>query len=150
MPTAAAPIRLSKASAAGDFAPRPNEKPTVSLHGGVQGFDSHLWEPVLDPSLVQLFTPAELAYVQSELPGQASVVFARTSTDGEEGFPGALRVEVLVGLAAPRGKAVDEESGEYCLGSLVVVYRARLEEEGKVTPINLTQVRIHCVSLSLV
>ncbi|EKM58733.1 uncharacterized protein PHACADRAFT_27149 [Phanerochaete carnosa HHB-10118-sp] len=136
---AAAPTTLTKAAAQGQFSPRPNEKPTVSLHGGVQGFDSHLWEPLLDPNAVQLFTPAELVTIQSDFPGQSSVIFARTSDDGEEGYPGRLRVEVFVGLVSPKGKAIDELTGEYCLGSLVIVYRAKLEGEDKVTPINLTQ-----------
>lgn len=135
----AAPVVLAKGAAQGTFAPRPNEKPTVSLHGGVEGFDSHLWEPLLDPEQARLFTPAERATLQREFPGQAGVVFARTSDDGEEGYPGRLRVEVFVGLAGPRGKAIDEETGEYCLGSLVIVYRAKLEDDNKVTPINLTQ-----------
>ncbi|GJE89745.1 galactose mutarotase-like protein [Phanerochaete sordida] len=134
-----APAALAKGPAQGALAPRPNEKPTVSLHGGVQGFDAHVWEPLLDPSEAQLFTPAERATIQADFPGQAGVVFARTSDDGEEGYPGRLRVEVFVGLAGPRGKAIDEATGEYCLGSLVVVYRAKLEDADKVTPINLTQ-----------
>lgn len=64
-----------------------------------------------------------------------AVILERISPDGEEGFPGTLRVEFLVGLQAATGNAAS-------LGSVVLVYRARLEEQGKVTPINMTQVRI--------
>lgn len=134
---------LSKASLTSAFAPRSNESPAVSLHGGVQGFDSHVWEPILNVRDAKLFTPEELAYVESELPGQSAVIFARTSEDGEEGYPGRLRVETLVALVPPKGKAI-EEDGAHCLGSVVVVYRAQLEEDDKVTPINLTQVRSKC------
>lgn len=133
------PIILAKGDASSTFSPRSNESPSVSLHGGVQGFDARVWEPILNVRDTKLFTKNEVAYVESELAGQSAVVFTRTSEDGEEGYPGCLRVEVLVALVPPKGKAV-EDSGAYCLGSVVIVYRAKLEDEGKVTPINLTQV----------
>lgn len=128
---------LAKAGVEATFAPRPNEAPTVSLHGGVQGWDSHFWEPVLSPYDAKLFTPAEVATIESELAGQTSVIFRRYSEDGEEGFPGRLLCEVFVALVPPKGVAQEEE---HCLGSVVVIYRAQLEEANKVTPINLTQV----------
>ena len=133
---------LTKASTTSTFTPLSNESPAVSLHGGREGFDARLWAPLAHPSAATLLTPAELAWLEREAPGQSAAVFARTSEDGEEGYPGRLRTEVLVALVPPRGKAV-EESGAWCLGSLVVLYRAKLEEEDKVTPINLTQVRIY-------
>ncbi|NOW48359.1 aldose 1-epimerase [Novosphingobium sp. SG751A] len=46
-----------------------------SLHGGVAGFDRHLWD------IVSLSSGP-----------QASVTLRRTSPDGEEGYPGALTV----------------------------------------------------------
>ena len=46
-----------------------------SLHGGAQGFDSHVWTA----------TPA---------PGDPAVRLERTSVDGEQGYPGELRVSV--------------------------------------------------------
>ena len=131
---------MTKASTTSTFTPLSNESPVVSLHGGRQGFDSHAWEPLPHPGAATLFTPAERAWLESEAPGQSAVVFARTSEDGEEGYPGRLRTEVLVALVPPRGKAIEEENGGWCLGSVVVLYRAKLEDEGKVTPINLTQV----------
>ncbi len=119
--------------------PRANERETVSLHGGVTGWDSVPWTPLFDPSQIQLFTPAELETIGAELQPPSAVVFTRTSEDGEEGFPGRVRVEVLVALVPPKGNQVEKE--ETNLGAVVLLYRAKLEEEGKVTPINLTQVR---------
>jgi aldose 1-epimerase len=58
----------------------PNEG-TNCLHGGRLGFDKRLWRIV------------------EAAPDRA--VFERESPDGEEGFPGALRVRVTYALAAP-------------------------------------------------
>ena len=119
--------------------PQANEKPTVSLHGGVKGFDQYLWEPLLDPSASQLFTPAELATIQTRAP--TSIIFQRISEDGEEGFPGKLLIEALIGLALPEGAPNQTVAGkERNLGSVIITYRAKLLDENKVTPINLTQV----------
>ncbi|EIW57180.1 galactose mutarotase-like protein [Trametes versicolor FP-101664 SS1] len=119
--------------------PKPNEAPTVSLHGGPKGFDQYPWEPLVDPSTAELFTPAELATIQTRLP--TSIIFKRISEDGEEGYPGRLLIEVLVGLAQPEGPANPTADGkkEWNLGSVLIVYRAKLLDEKKVTPINLTQ-----------
>ncbi|KAH9914979.1 galactose mutarotase-like protein [Fomitopsis serialis] len=113
-----------------------NESPTVSLHGGITGWDLQPWEPLPDPYAAQLFTPAEVARLQSDAP--TSVIFSRVSEDGEEGYPGKLLCEVLVGLTQPKGKPSDDGK-LWKLGSVVLVYRAKLLDEGKVTPINLTQ-----------
>jgi aldose 1-epimerase len=48
-----------------------------AIHGGVRGFDKHVWEA----------TPGEGA-------GGAWVSFTRTSPDGEEGYPGTLEATV--------------------------------------------------------
>ncbi|KZT00930.1 galactose mutarotase-like protein [Laetiporus sulphureus 93-53] len=113
-----------------------NESPSVSLHGGPVGFDSLPWEPLMDPSQAELFTQAELATAMAEIP--AACVFRRISEDGEEGYPGRLLVEVLVGLVQPKGPPVNEGK-EWNLGSVLIVYRAKLLDEGKVTPLNMTQ-----------
>lgn len=135
------PLTISKNGITSTFTPRSNESPTVSLHGGIQGWDSLFWEPLLDPSQIQLFTPDELETIGAEIQPPTGIVFARTSEDGEEGFPGKLRVEVLVALVPPKGNQVDlAESQGLSLGAVVLVYRARLEEDAKITPINLTQV----------
>ncbi|KAH9885801.1 galactose mutarotase-like protein [Cubamyces lactineus] len=120
-------------------APKPNEAPTVSLHGGPKGFDAYPWEPLPDPSAAELFTPAEIATVQTRLP--TSIIFRRISEDGEEGYPGRLLIEALVGLAQPEGGPGQTADGkkEWNLGSVLLVYRAKLLDENKVTPINLTQ-----------
>lgn len=115
---------------------QPNEAPETSLHGGKIGWDSVFWEPLLDPSASQLFTPAELSSLQLSVPTFS--IFSRISEDGEEGFPGRLLVEVLIGLLQPSVKPT--QKGEWHLGSLVIIYRAKLLSESTVTPINMTQV----------
>ena len=69
------------------------------LHGGNEGFHKKLWD----------FTCAENA-----------VTFTYTSPDGEEGFPGAVRVEVTYRLAD---------------STLTIAYRAAAEKD---TVVNLT------------
>jgi aldose 1-epimerase len=73
------------------------------LHGGDKGFDKVLWtvEPVA---------------------GRNAIAFSRTSPDGEEGYPGNLRVQVTYTLT---------DANE-----LIVDYRATTD---KATPVNLTQ-----------
>ncbi|KAM5539278.1 hypothetical protein V8D89_007151 [Ganoderma adspersum] len=117
--------------------PQANEKPTVSLHGGVKGFDQYVWEPLVDPSASQLFTPAELATIQTRAP--TSIIFQRISEDGEEGYPGKLLIEALIGLAPPEAPNQTAGGKEWNLGSVIITYRAKLLDENKVTPINLTQ-----------
>lgn len=75
------------------------------LHGGIKGFDKVLW-----------------AAAPFENASGAGVVFTRTSPDGEEGYPGALRVEVTYTLNDRNELSVD--------------YRATT---GKPTHVNLTQ-----------
>ncbi len=75
------------------------------LHGGVKGFDKVVWK-------ARTFQEKRAA----------GVVFGYVSKDGEEGFPGTLRVEVACSL--------DEE------GVLAFQYTARSD---KLTPVNLTQ-----------
>ena len=75
------------------------------LHGGVKGFDKVLWG----------------GQVVEDKRG-AAVAFSRTSPDGEEGYPGNLKVRVTYVLA-------DDNS-------LIVDYEATTD---KATPVNLTQ-----------
>jgi aldose 1-epimerase len=72
------------------------------LHGGTQGFDKMLW--------------------QGESLRGAGVAFSRTSVDGEEGYPGNVKVRVTYTLTDKN--------------ELVVAYEATTD---KPTPINLTQ-----------
>jgi len=75
------------------------------LHGGVKGFDKVLWN-------------AETKQTDSG----ASVVFTRTSPDGEEGYPGTLTARVTYTLTDRNELTVD--------------YHATTD---KATPVNLTQ-----------
>ena len=123
------------------FTPLPNETPDVSLHGGQVGFDEKFWEPIpIPPSAgeVELFSDTELRTIESEV--ATATIFKYISEDGEQGYPGRLRVEALIGLLQPEASR-SSGLGEFNLGSVLIVYRAKLLEEGKVTPINLTQVR---------
>ncbi|KAF5913101.1 hypothetical protein HPG69_009052 [Diceros bicornis minor] len=70
-----------------------------SLHGGIRGFDKVLWTPQVLSNGVQ---------------------FSRVSADGEEGYPGELKVWVTYTLDG---------------GELVVNYRAQASQT---TPVNLT------------
>jgi aldose 1-epimerase len=76
-----------------------------SLHGGVNGFNKQVWEAktIKDPTGV-------------------GVTFSYTSKDGEEGYPGNLKVEVTYVLT-------DENQ-------LVIDYEATTD---KATPLNLSQ-----------
>jgi aldose 1-epimerase len=75
------------------------------LHGGNKGFDKVLWNA----------EPKETA-------DAASIVFTRTSPDGEEGYPGALQARVTYTLTAKN--------------ELILEYHATAD---KATPVNLTQ-----------
>ncbi|XP_011530842.1 galactose mutarotase isoform X1 [Homo sapiens] len=75
-----------------------NKEPN-SLHGGVRGFDKVLWTPRVLSNGVQ---------------------FSRISPDGEEGYPGELKVWVTYTLDG---------------GELIVNYRAQASQA---TPVNLT------------
>ncbi|XP_059684580.1 galactose mutarotase [Gavia stellata] len=70
-----------------------------SLHGGARGFDKVLWSPQVLPN---------------------GICFFRLSPDGEEGYPGDLKVWVTYTLSG---------------GELAINYRA---QTSKTTPINLT------------
>ncbi|KAF7312740.1 hypothetical protein MIND_00289000 [Mycena indigotica] len=113
-----------------------NEGSRVSLHGGPTGFDAVEWTQLNASDPPTLFTQKELAHVAKE--GGSHAFFRLISPDGDQGFPGTLVTEALVALVAPE----ETESGakEYDLGSVVLVYRAKLKSTTKaVTPVNLTQ-----------
>lgn len=59
-----------------EYALAANENPN-HLHGGVRGFDQYIWDHSVEGD---------------------SVVFSRTSPDGEEGYPGTLKVQVRYAL----------------------------------------------------
>ncbi|KAG2146108.1 galactose mutarotase-like domain-containing protein [Suillus bovinus] len=112
--------------------PVSNESPEVSLHGGLLGFDFAVWQ-CLPLENAKLFTPAEIRTIQSSSESSDNAaIYAYTSKDGDQGYPGELYLETLVALLPP----AQSEKGK--VGSIVILYRARLTNEG-VTPINLTQ-----------
>ncbi|KAG1870753.1 galactose mutarotase-like domain-containing protein [Suillus subalutaceus] len=114
--------------------PVSNESPEVSLHGGLVGFDFAVWQR-LSLENAKLFTPAEIRTIQTSSTSESSnntAIYTYTSEDGDQGYPGELHLETLVALLPP----AQGEKGK--LGSIVILYRARLANEG-VTPINLTQ-----------
>jgi aldose 1-epimerase len=61
------------------------------LHGGVRGFDTHIWRA-------------------EPLATGVGVTFSRTSPDGEEGYPGTLDVRVTYTLTDPGTLTVDYEA----------------------------------------
>jgi len=75
-----------------------------SLHGGLKGFDKQVWD---------------MKVIENEQP---KVSLTRTSPDGEEGYPGQVKVKVDYTLTADN--------------TLIVDYEATTN---KATPINLTQ-----------
>jgi aldose 1-epimerase len=82
-----------------------NNNDGQNLHGGLKGFDKVMWGA-------------------ERLPGDSSIKFSYTSKDGEEGFPGNLKVEVIYSLSSDNG--------------LKIEYAATTD---KPTPVNLTN---HC------
>lgn len=117
------------------------ESPKVSLHGGPKGFDAAEWTHLSTPSDAKLFTQAEQVEISKLGVGTYSI-FSLESPDADQGYPGKLAVEVLVALIPPGGEEADVRPQQVKIGSVVIIYRAILDEKGKkvVTPINLTQV----------
>ncbi|EIW84609.1 galactose mutarotase-like protein [Coniophora puteana RWD-64-598 SS2] len=129
---------VSKDGIQGSFTTVTNESPEVSLHGGLKGWDFAIWSKYDTLSDATLFTKSEVETITQAAPGDASAaIFHYTSPDGEEGYEGTLLTETLVALVGPRGVA--SGPAEHAVGSVVIVYRSRLQEKDKVTPINLTQ-----------
>lgn len=127
------------------------ENPRVSLHGGPKGFDASPWTLLTPETPSILFTAAELAHVPITSPPSSHAIFRLVSPDGDQGYPGKLILEALVGLVGPGEQArkylqAGDVAEEYDLGSVVLVYRAKLDEPDKkvVTPVNLTQVGLNC------
>lgn len=132
--------RVQARRSAADDALAENEK--VSLHGGPAGLDIVEWETVKVAD-AKLFGAKEREQLEA-FPPDSVALFRYTSPDGDSGFPGVLHLEVLFALV-PTSDKVAPDTKELALGSLVIVYRAKVDEKDGakvVTPVNLTQVRI--------
>ncbi|KIK66891.1 hypothetical protein GYMLUDRAFT_37958 [Collybiopsis luxurians FD-317 M1] len=121
-----------------------NEGTRVSLHGGPVGFDSVPWKLLSSSSTPALFTPSELSHFPSPKDSRSYGIFQLVSPDGDQGYPGQLTVEVLIAVIPPADqeqtyleKGESKERKEWDLGSIVYVYRAKVDKG--VTPVNLTQ-----------
>ncbi|KAK0446130.1 galactose mutarotase-like domain-containing protein [Armillaria borealis] len=112
-----------------------NESARVSLHGGPIGFDSLPWTLLSADTPPTLFSKAELGHFPGDENG-SHAIFRLVSPSGDQGYPGELTIEVLISLLAPEPQVI-EAGNEFSLGSLVYVYRARVNKG--VTPVNLTQ-----------
>ena len=101
---------------------------------------------MIDLSESKLFNDKEKQSIGSS---PAFAIFRLVSPDGDQGYPGTLLVEVLVGLLNPGQTTITTPKDEYGLGSIFFVYRAKIINEGKkiVTPVNLTQVRYYLVRI---
>ncbi|KAJ4477510.1 galactose mutarotase-like domain-containing protein [Lentinula aciculospora] len=121
-----------------------NEGSRVSLHGGPVGFDSLVWNRVTSNSPPTLFTEAELVHIPSLSSTTSYGIFRLVSPSGDQGYPGELTIEVLIALVPPGEQELkypepgqSTAGAEWNLGSIVYVYRAKLDKG--VTPVNLTQ-----------
>ncbi|KAG8729880.1 hypothetical protein FRC12_020651 [Ceratobasidium sp. 428] len=124
-------MKVERNGVTAEVTPIHTESPTVSLHGGPKGFDVAIWEHIPTKSAT-LYSPKELG----ALTEGSAAIFRHVSPDKDEGYPGKLTTEVLFTLVPPsKGTPPDQ------LGSLLLVYRYRVEGEGgepAVTPVNLT------------
>lgn len=129
------------------------EHPKVSLHGGPVGWDQAEWIPLTTGDL-ELFSSQEKEQID-KIVSDSVTTFYHISPSGDQGFPGQVRTEVLFALLpalAAKGGPITTDK-EIVLGSLAIIYRAKLlGSEKVVTPINLTQVEKvqFCVLLCLI
>ncbi len=96
------------------------------LHGGVKGFDKYVWEGKITSVPANAF--------------DNSVTFTRLSPDGEEGFPGNLKVSVTFTLTEDNALRIryDAETDKDTLVSLTNHAYFNLEGRGSVLEHHLT------------
>lgn len=119
------------------------ENQRVSLHGGPVGYDAVPWTVLETAGQLKLFSDTEIARLSEPAAQSSQAIFRLESKDGDQGFPGKLLIEVVIALVSPGVGAGEISANEhYDLGSIVIIYRAKLAEGDKkvVTPVNLTQV----------
>ena len=102
------------------------------MHGGPVGFDAVVWTKIDEPTI---FTKAEVEKLNT-LDPKSYAIFRLTSSDGDQGYPGQLTAETLIVLV----NGGEVASAEQALGGVTIVYRAKLDGEATVSPVNLTQV----------
>ncbi|KAN0065530.1 hypothetical protein ACQY0O_001367 [Thecaphora frezii] len=127
----------------------------VSLHGGPAGqslnpldsieqrgpFDRAIWQH-LDVSDSQLFYDAGYTSSPNADAPASSAIFAIESPHGDNGYPGRLRVEVLVAILPSLTDDQHEQRQRKLgdsVGSFLIRYRAKILDDVAVTPLNLTQ-----------
>ncbi|EPQ30676.1 uncharacterized protein PFL1_01577 [Pseudozyma flocculosa PF-1] len=127
----------------------------VSLHGGPAPaslsspdsieqkgpFDRAIWQHVADADSQLFFNSGYTSQPGAESPA-SSAIFAIESPHGDNGYPGRLRVEVLVAVL-PASAATEGETRSPLLGtsegSFLIRYRAKILDDVAATPLNLTQ-----------
>jgi aldose 1-epimerase len=135
---------LERAGIKSEFTAISNESPEVSLHGGPTGFDSIPWTLLSLENPPKLFSKAELTRLHA-LQASSYSLFRLESPSGDQGFPGSLSIEACIALIGPENPPTPADKSDfddpgYTLGSIIIIYRAKLEEGSKtVTPVNLTQ-----------
>ncbi|KAJ7592543.1 galactose mutarotase-like domain-containing protein [Mycena floridula] len=127
--------QLERNGVKGEFTAQANENPRVSLHGGPVGFDFVNWKLLDENNPPILFSSKELAHLPESTTATSHAIFRLVSPDGDQGYPGELTAEVLVALVEPAPQ--ERQTGEANLGSLIYVYRAKVDKG--VTPVNITQ-----------
>jgi aldose 1-epimerase len=113
------------------------------LHGGPKGFDAEAFETLSGVDELALVSAAEKAVLKKNEANYSYGMFKHTSPDGDQGFPGELLIETLVGVGSLTTAKVAGPEDELDLGSVLIVYRAKVTSktgEKVVTPINITQV----------
>jgi aldose 1-epimerase len=72
-----------------------------ALHGGLKGFDKRVWQAKVDPEFQ--FYAADSSGKATQINAGPSLELTYTSKDGEEGYPGNLKVKAVYTLMPDNG-----------------------------------------------